>query len=153
MTAAIHARGSERKGPDPVADRFGSDAPETLAHSTIGRRSPRRCQPSPRSLAELGLLGVIHAPACIAGSALAVIQPAILLGWASDRIHVIYTAAVNTIVDVWNGSESWWYWGIPNTMPNTKGAKVADYSVNLATGISAFVLAADQTDYLIYVNE
>src|SRR5580692_10835863 len=71
MTAAIHVCDSEGKAPDHVAGRFGSDALETLAHSTNGRRSLRRCRPSPRSLVECGLLGVIHAPSCIAGSALA----------------------------------------------------------------------------------
>jgi hypothetical protein len=43
MTAAIQVCDSEAKEPDHVAGRFGSDALETLAHSTIGRRSPRRC--------------------------------------------------------------------------------------------------------------
>src|ERR1700722_1965884 len=71
MTAAIQVCDSEGNGPDHVAGRFGSDAPETLAYSTIGRRSPRRCRPSPRSLVECDLLGVIHVPSCIAGSALA----------------------------------------------------------------------------------
>src|ERR1700738_1944850 len=71
MTDTIHVCDSEGKGPDHVADRFGSDALETMAHSTIGRRSPRRCRPSPRSLVECGLRGVIHAPSCIVGSALA----------------------------------------------------------------------------------
>src|ERR1700688_177809 len=71
MTAAIHVCGSEEKGPDPVAGRSESGAPETLAHSTIGRRSPRRCRPSPRFLVECGLLGVIHAPSCTVGSVLA----------------------------------------------------------------------------------
>jgi hypothetical protein len=42
MTAAIHVCDSEEKGPDHVAGRFGSDDLETLAHLTIGRRSPRR---------------------------------------------------------------------------------------------------------------
>src|SRR5882757_6577015 len=71
MTAAILVCDSEGKGPDHAAGRFGSDALETLAHSTIGRRSPRRCRPSPRFLVECGLLGVIHAPSCTVGSALA----------------------------------------------------------------------------------
>src|SRR5580704_17254167 len=69
MTAAIRVSDSEGKAPDHVAGRFGSDARETLAHSTIGRRSPRRCRPSPRSLVECGLLDVIHAPSCTVGSA------------------------------------------------------------------------------------
>src|ERR1700692_3531353 len=77
MTAAIHVCDSEGKWPDHVAGRFGSDALETLARSTIGRRSPRRCRPSPRSLVECGLLGVIHVLSRIAGSALADISGAV----------------------------------------------------------------------------
>jgi hypothetical protein len=44
MTAAIQVCDPEGKGPDHVAGRFGSDALETLAHSTTGRPSPRRCR-------------------------------------------------------------------------------------------------------------
>jgi hypothetical protein len=78
MTAAIRVCDSEGKGPDHVAGRFEPDAPETLAHSTIGRRSPHRCRPSPRSLVECGLLGVIHVLSSIAGSALADISGAVV---------------------------------------------------------------------------
>jgi hypothetical protein len=77
-TAAIHARSSEEKRPDPVAGRFESGAPETLAHSTIGRWSPHRCRPCPRSRAEFDRDGVIHAPSSIADSALADISDAAL---------------------------------------------------------------------------
>ena len=54
MTAAMLARESEGKEPDPVAGRFEYDAPETPVHSTIEKRSPHRCRPSPQSLAEFG---------------------------------------------------------------------------------------------------
>src|ERR1700722_835342 len=77
MTAAIHVCESEGKGPDHVAGRFGYDALETPAHSTNGRRSLRRCRPSPRSLVECGRPGVIHVPSSIAGSALADLSGAV----------------------------------------------------------------------------
>jgi hypothetical protein len=64
--------------PDPVAGRLESGAPETPAHSTIGRRSPHRCRPFPRSRAEFDIDGVIHAPSGIASSPLADISDAAL---------------------------------------------------------------------------
>lgn len=76
-----------------------------------------------------------------------------MLGWASDRIHVLYTSQ-ETIVDIWSGSGGEWYWGLPNTfVPGTSSGEPEDYAFNVATGMSSFVWDVEDTDYLIFINQ
>lgn len=67
--------------------------------------------------------------------------PPSLLAYTSDVEHVIYIASDGIIVDLWSKGDGNWFWA------GFQGG------VNLETGLSAFVWAAEGTDHIVYITQ
>jgi hypothetical protein len=107
------------------------------------------------SIADISIAAIAPAPRSVPGLLeYPVSKPAVLLGWSSDRVHVVYTTSDGSnMTEIWSGPHGSWYWGEPNAQPNSKGSQGSDYGLNLATGITSFVWQDEGVDVLAYINQ